>query len=97
MRARLKGAPLLFFDGTLFTNDEMIAQGLLNKTGDRMGHMNMSGSTGSIEQIAPLGIGRKIFIHINNSNPALRENSPERAAIERAGWEVSYDGMEVRV
>ena len=67
----------------------MIAQGLLNKTGDRMGHMNMSGSTGSIEQIAPLGIGRKIFIHINNSNPALRENSPERAAIERAGWEVS--------
>jgi pyrroloquinoline quinone biosynthesis protein B len=97
LRARLEGAPLLFFDGTLFTNDEMIAQGLLNKTGDRMGHMNMSGSTGSIEQLAPLGVGRKIFIHINNSNPALREDSPERAAIERAGWEVSYDGMEVRV
>jgi pyrroloquinoline quinone biosynthesis protein B len=97
LRARIKGAPLLFFDGTLYTNDEMIAQGLLNKTGDRMGHMNRSGSAGSIEQIAPLGIGRKIFIHINNSNPALREDSPERAAIERAGWEVSYDGMEVRV
>jgi pyrroloquinoline quinone biosynthesis protein B len=97
LRTRIKGAPLLFFDGTLYTNDEMIAQGLLNKTGDRMGHMNMSGSAGSIEQIAPLGIGRKIFIHINNSNPALREDSPERAAIERAGWEVSYDGMEVRV
>ena len=97
LRARIKGAPLLFFDGTLYTNDEMIAQGLLNKTGERMGHMNMSGSAGSIEQIAPLGIGRKIFIHINNSNPALREDSPERAAIERAGWEVSYDGMEVRV
>jgi pyrroloquinoline quinone biosynthesis protein B len=97
LRARLEGAPLLFFDGTLFTNDEMIAQGLLNKTGDRMGHMNMSGSTGSIEQLAPLGVGRKIFIHINNSNPALREDSPERAAVERAGWEVSYDGMEVRV
>lgn len=97
LRARLKGAPLLFFDGTLYTNDEMIAQGLLNKTGERMGHMNMSGSTGSIEQIAPLNVGRKIFIHINNSNPALREGSPERKAIERAGWEVSYDGMEVRV
>jgi pyrroloquinoline quinone biosynthesis protein B len=97
LRARIKGAPLLFFDGTLYTNDEMIAQGLLNKTGERMGHMNMSGSAGSIEQIAPLGIGRKIFIHINNSNPALREDSPERAAVERAGWEVSYDGMEVRV
>jgi pyrroloquinoline quinone biosynthesis protein B len=95
--ARLEGAPLLFFDGTLYTNDEMIAQGLLNKTGERMGHMNMSGSAGSIEQIAPLGIGRKIFIHINNSNPALRDGSPERAAVEHAGWEIAYDGMEVRV
>src|SRR3990170_4545434 len=72
LRARLKGAPLLFFDGTLYTNDEMIAQGLLNKTGERIGHMNMSGSAGSIESLAPLNIGRKIFIHINNSNPALR-------------------------
>jgi pyrroloquinoline quinone biosynthesis protein B len=97
LRARLEGAPLLFFDGTLYTNDEMIAQGLLNKTGDRMGHMNMSGSGGSIAQLAPLDIARKIFIHINNSNPALRENSRERAAVEAAGWEVSYDGMEIRV
>jgi pyrroloquinoline quinone biosynthesis protein B len=97
LRARLKGAPLLFFDGTLYTNDEMIAQGLLNKTGERMGHMNMSGERGSITSLAPLNIARKIFIHINNSNPALRENSAERAAVEAAGWEISYDGMEVRV
>jgi pyrroloquinoline quinone biosynthesis protein B len=97
LRARLKGAPLLFFDGTLYTNDEMIAQGLLNKTGERIGHMNMSGSGGSVAQIAPLDIGRKIFIHINNSNPALRDSSPERAAVENAGWEISYDGMEVRI
>ncbi len=97
LRARLKGAPLLFFDGTLYTNDEMIAQGLLNKTGERMGHMNMSGSAGSIAEIAPLDIARKIFIHINNSNPALREGSAERAAVESAGWEIAYDGMEVRV
>jgi len=97
LRARLKGAPLLFFDGTLYTNDEMIAQGLLNKTGERMGHMNMSGNTGSIAEIAPLGVGRKIFIHINNSNPALREGSPERATVESAGWEISYDGMQMRV
>jgi pyrroloquinoline quinone biosynthesis protein B len=95
LRARLKGAPLLFFDGTLYTNDEMIVQGLMNKTGERIGHMNMSGSAGSIAQIAPLGVGRKIFIHINNSNPALSEGSPERAAVEEAGWEISYDGMEV--
>jgi pyrroloquinoline quinone biosynthesis protein B len=97
LRARLKGAPLLFFDGTLYTNDEMIAQGLLNKTGERMGHMNMSGAGGSIAALAPLDIARKIFIHVNNSNPALREDSPERAAVEAAGWEVSYDGMEVKV
>jgi pyrroloquinoline quinone biosynthesis protein B len=97
LHARLKGAPLLFFDGTLYTNDEMIAQGLLNKTGERIGHMNMSGRDGSLEQFAPLDIGRKIYIHINNSNPALRENSRERATVEAAGWEVSYDGMEIRV
>ena len=97
LRARIKGAPLLFFDGTLYANDEMIAQGLLNKTGERIGHMNMSGNTGSIAELAPLGIGRKIFIHINNSNPVLREGSAERAAVEGAGWEVAYDGMEVRV
>ena len=87
----------LFFDGTLYTNDEMIAQGLINKTGDRIGHMNMSGKGGTVEQFAPLNVGRKIFIHINNSNPVLRDDSPERAAVERAGWEVAYDGMEVRV
>lgn len=97
LRAKLQAAPLLFFDGTLYTNDEMIAQGLLNKTGDRMGHMNMSGTAGSVEQLAPLNIGRKIFIHINNSNPVLREGSPQRAAVEGAGWEVADDGMAVRV
>ena len=55
--ARLKGAPLLFFDGTLFTNDEMIVQGLMNKTGDRIGHMNMSGADGSMAAFADLGVG----------------------------------------
>ncbi len=95
LRERLKAAPLLFFDGTLYTNNEMIEQGLMSKTGERIGHMNMSGPQGSVEQIAPLGIARKIFIHINNSNPVLREDSPERAAVETAGWEISYDGMAV--
>ncbi len=95
MRARLSGAPLLFFDGTLYTNEEMIEQGLMSKTGDRIGHMNMSGPEGTLAQLAPLNIARKIFIHINNSNPVLRDDSPERAAVEAAGWEVSYDGMVV--
>jgi pyrroloquinoline quinone biosynthesis protein B len=97
LRERLSGTPLLFFDGTLYTNDEMIAQGLMNKTGDRIGHMNMSGEHGTVAAFADLGVKRKIFIHINNSNPALRDDSPERAAVERAGWEVSYDGMAIEV
>jgi len=95
LRARLAHAPLLFFDGTLYANDEMIKQGLLNKTGERMGHMNMSGEEGTIASFAGLDIQRKIFIHINNSNPALREDSPERAAVQQAGWEVAFDGMQV--
>lgn len=97
LRARLKDAPLVFFDGTLYTNDEMIVQGLLDKTGERIGHMNMSGEKGSVASLAPLNIARKIYIHINNSNPVLREGSPERKAVEAAGWEVSYDGMEVKL
>ena len=97
LRARIEGAELLFFDGTLYTNDEMIAQGLMQKTGDRIGHMNMSGPKGTLAQMEPLGIGRKVFIHINNSNPVLRDDSPERAAVEAAGWEVSYDGMDLEV
>jgi pyrroloquinoline quinone biosynthesis protein B len=97
LKARLAGALLLFFDGTLYTNDEMIVQGLMNKTGDRIGHMNMSGGNGTVASFADLGVGRKIFIHVNNSNPALREDSPERSAVEAAGWEVAYDGMAIRV
>ena len=94
---RLRAAPLLFFDGTLYTNDEMVVQGLMNKTGERIGHMNMSGPSGSMAAFADLDVGRKIYIHVNNSNPALREDSPERAAVEKAGWEVAYDGLAIRL
>jgi pyrroloquinoline quinone biosynthesis protein B len=97
LAARLKGASLVFFDGTLFTDDEMIEQGLLDKTGARMGHISMSGASGSIAAFSQLAVGRLIYVHINNSNPALDENSPARKAIDGAGWEVGYDGMEVRL
>jgi pyrroloquinoline quinone biosynthesis protein B len=93
--ARLKGAELAFFDGTLWHENEMIEQGLLGKTGSRMGHINMSGDDGSIAAFARLGVKRKIYVHINNSNPVLDENSRERAAARAAGWEIGYDGMEV--
>jgi len=94
---RLKGASIVFFDGTLFTDNEMIEQGLLGKTGARMGHISMSGPAGSIAAFSQLEVGRLIYVHINNSNPALDENSAARKAIEGAGWEVGYDGLEVRL
>lgn len=94
---RLKDAELVFFDGTLYTDTEMIDQGLSHKTGARMGHISMSGPDGSVAAFAPLGVARKIYVHINNSNPALDDNSPERAEIEKAGWVVSHDGMEVEL
>jgi pyrroloquinoline quinone biosynthesis protein B len=97
LQSRLKGAPLIFFDGTLYTDDEMIRQGLLPKTGKRMGHMSISGPEGSIAAFEPLDVKRKIYVHINNSNPVLDDNSPERRDTEAAGWEVGYDGMEIRL
>jgi pyrroloquinoline quinone biosynthesis protein B len=97
LAARLRGAALIFFDGTTWADDEMIRLGLGSKTASRMGHIAMSGASGSIAAFARLGVDRKIFIHINNSNPALCEGSAERAAVAAAGWELAVDGMEVRL
>lgn len=94
---RLRGAPLVFFDGTLWVDDEMIRSNVGVKTGKRMGHMSVSGDDGTMAAFRDLGVGRKIFIHINTTNPILLEDSPERAAVSEAGWEVAYDGMEIRV
>jgi pyrroloquinoline quinone biosynthesis protein B len=92
---RLRGAPLVLFDGTLWRDDEMIVAGVGSKTGQRMGHLSVSGADGTMAAFAPLGVQRKVFIHMNNTNPILLADSPERAAIERAGWEAAYDGMTV--
>jgi pyrroloquinoline quinone biosynthesis protein B len=92
---RICGSTVLFMDGTLWRDDEMIQQGVGSKTGRRMGHVSMSGPEGAIARLAPLSLGRRIFIHINNTNPVLLADSPERALLERAGWEVAYDGMEL--
>lgn len=97
LAARIKGAALVFFDGTLYTNEEMLKQGLMPKTGERMGHMSMSGPDGSAAAFADLDVARRVYVHINNSNPVLDENSEERKAIEAAGWDVGYDGMEIRL
>ena len=94
---RLRGARLVLFDGTLYRDDEMIQQGLSEKSGHRMGHISISGPDGAIAALDGLGIARRIFVHINNSNPVLNEGSAERRAIEQAGWEVAFDGMEMRL
>ncbi len=95
LQKRLQNAALLFFDGTTYTDDEMVQLGLSNKTAWRMGHVAMSGENGSMRRLADLGIGRKIYVHINNTNPVLIEDSAERAKVEAAGWDVSDDGLEV--
>jgi pyrroloquinoline quinone biosynthesis protein B len=97
LAARLAGAPLIFFDGTLWTDDEMVRSGTGAKTGARMGHISVSGPDGSLAALASLDVGRKVYIHINNTNPMLLDDSPERAVVLRAGWEVAHDGMEVRL
>ena len=97
LAARIKGAKLLFLDGTLFTDDEMVKQGLSTKTGQRMGHISMSGPQGSMAMVEPLGIARRIYVHINNSNPALEDGSVAFKEVTAAGWDIGYDGMEVQL
>lgn len=97
LAARIKGAELIFLDGTLFRDDEMVAQGLSHKTGKRMGHISISGPEGSIAALKPLDVKRRVYVHINNSNPVLDENSEARKVANDAGWEVGHDGMEVRL
>jgi pyrroloquinoline quinone biosynthesis protein B len=93
---RLARADALLFDSTLFTDDEMIAAGVGEKTGRRMGHMPIAGPEGSLAALAGL-TNRRIYIHINNTNPLLAEGSPERRQVETAGWEVAYDGLRIEL
>ena len=92
---RVKGSEVVLFDGTLWKNDEMASSKVGEKTGQRMGHMNNSGTDGSIEAFKNLDVKRKIYIHINTTNPILLGDSNERKIVEENGWEVSYDGMEI--
>ena len=95
LAARVRNAELVYFDGTLWSDGEMIAAGLGAKSGRRMGHMSLSGPDGTIAAFRELGVRRKVLIHVNNSNPVLLEDSAERAAVVAAGWEVAHDGMEI--
>jgi pyrroloquinoline quinone biosynthesis protein B len=94
MRQRFAHADVVLFDGTLFSDDEMIRTQTGQKTGRRMGHMPIEGEGGSLHALDGIS-ARRIFIHINNTNPVLIEGSAERRKVEIAGWQVAEDGMEI--
>lgn len=86
------GTDILFFDGTMYTDDEMIRSGEGQKTARRMGHVAMTDAIGALREVKA---GHRYFIHINNSNPVLNRTAPERKAVEAAGWRIAEDGMRI--
>jgi pyrroloquinoline quinone biosynthesis protein B len=96
VHARLADTDVLFFDGTLFDDDEMIVAGVGDKTSRRMGHVPMSGPDGSLARLRDIR-ARRVYVHINNTNPVWLAGSPQRSTAEDAGFEIGYDGMEVRL
>ena len=93
--AAMRAADVLLVDGTFWTEEEMITLGLSKKPASQMGHLPQSGAGGMIAILDAMPAARKILIHINNSNPILREDSPERAILEAHGIEVASDTMEI--
>jgi len=87
----------LFVDGTCWQDDELIRLGVAGKTAREMGHLPISGPGGSLEQLSPLPVDRKIYIHIDNTNPILLEDAPERRTLEQHGMEVAVDGLELQL
>jgi pyrroloquinoline quinone biosynthesis protein B len=97
MRRAMEGADVVFFDGTFWSSDELPGQGLGTKRAEDMAHLPVGGPEGSLAALAGVRATRRVYIHINNTNPILREDSAERAAVAAAGWDVAWDGMEVRL
>lgn len=92
LKARIDGADALLFDGTLWDDDEMIRMGLGQKTGRRMGHMP---ATLTIDEMAGVNVGQRIFVHMNNSNPLTDPSTPQAAEARAQGWLIARDGMEI--
>ncbi|MBI3248996.1 MAG: pyrroloquinoline quinone biosynthesis protein PqqB [Deltaproteobacteria bacterium] len=93
----LASCDCFFFDGTCWSDDELVVVGLSQKTSLSMGHVPMSGPEGSLAQLADLPHTRKIYTHMNNTNPLLIEDSPEQRIVGEAGWDIAFDGMEFDV
>jgi pyrroloquinoline quinone biosynthesis protein B len=91
--ARLANADLLLFDGTFWTDDELVRLGISDRTARQMDHMPISGPDGSLAALRRLPCRHRVYTHINNSNPMLLEDSPERIEVEAAGLVVGDDGM----
>ncbi|MFF3904566.1 hypothetical protein ACFYZJ_00835 [Streptomyces sp. NPDC001848] len=95
MRDRLAGCACLLVDGTCWDDDEVIRLGRGRRTARQMGHLPIAGPGGSLQQLSPLPVERTIYTHLNNTNPVLLEDSPERRAVERHGVEVAVDGLDL--
>ena len=95
--ARFAASDLVLVDGTFWRDDELAELGISARSARDMGHLPLSGPGGTLEVLARLERPRKALVHINNTNPILLEDSPERAAVLRAGVEVAYDGLEVEL
>jgi pyrroloquinoline quinone biosynthesis protein B len=97
VREQLDDCACLLIDGTCWDDDELMQLGLAAKTAVQMGHLAIGGPDGSLEQLSGLPIERKIYIHINNTNPVLLEDSPQRRMVTARGMEVAADGLEIKV
>ncbi len=97
IRHAIDGTDALFFDGTMYTDTEMIRTGEGAKTAGRMGHVAMTGDGGAIDALREVKVGARYFIHINNSNSVLNRASTERKTIEREGWRIAEDGMRIEL
>jgi pyrroloquinoline quinone biosynthesis protein B len=94
MREAIDRTDCVFFDGTFWSSDELVALGLGTKRAEDMAHLPVGGAEGSLELLAGARVPRRLYIHINNTNPLLRTRSRERAQVEARGWEIARDGME---
>lgn len=95
LKARFKPTDTVLFDGTTYTEHEMAEAGVGQKSASRMGHLVMSGPQGTIARLADVPLARRLFIHINNTNPVWLPDSDARREIVRQGWDLAFDGMEL--
>ncbi|MFJ6560325.1 pyrroloquinoline quinone biosynthesis protein PqqB [Streptomyces sp. NPDC091412] len=97
VRGEIEGCACLLIDGTCWSDDELVRLGLAGRTSREMGHLPIDGPDGSLAQLPSLGVRRTVFVHMNNTNPILLEDTPERRIVEKSGMEVATDGLEVQV